>query len=769
MQGVQGQTGPVGPTGPMGVIGQVPSDFTQYVGLAQISGNSWISMSGMGCTLMLQATGYIKANTVFDCQYSSAPATAGIRLSIGGAAGPEARRSALLPGAVLFGSVQYLAGPFSPGIYSVAVEGNLLEGAGVFEINRASTAAFALISPIGSTGSTGPQGVIGSTGPIGPQGIQGAAGITGATGPVGAQGQQGATGVAGVTGATGPAGSVGAVGATGAAYTGATGVAGAQGTQGATGVAGVTGATGPQGIQGLTGITGATGPLGAQGAQGSQGVTGATGPQGSQGTAGVTGAAGPTGPAGAQGIQGATGITGATGPTGPAGAQGVQGATGITGATGPQGAQGIQGATGITGITGATGPQGSTGPTGGAGPVFGYTQFAAPTGVAPVGISGVNLYVGITGASGARLVLLPAANITAGGYQVAIYDIGGGVNTLVIGVATGFSGNRVNGVTGYTFGSPYAGMKFITDGATNWYGIGIGPTGGQGIQGIAGATGPVGAQGATGSTGPQGSQGIQGATGITGVTGATGPQGAQGAQGITGATGPTGSIGSQGATGPTGPQGATGATGPQGSQGVTGATGPGNTLQGGYLAGASGFAGRIALGPTGWLGIQILSQSGGMPTGPIFAVQDVNGQTNYLRVQPTGIDVQGYFKGARIDLSLDSPIGTGSFTGPMTGGYGTATGWAMTQMTGTDSAGEFTIRFGTTGYSNTPNWFMAWNKPRLSPWSISKISTGSARMDQMIIQEQPNASGLMFQLMGVAGISGPTGLGWVHVKYLTLG
>lgn len=345
-----------------------------------------------------------------------------------------------------------------------------------------------------------------------------------------------------------------------------------------------------------------------------------------------------------------------------------------------------------------------------------------------------------------------------------------------------------------------------TTGATGPDGA-TGPQGAQGITGITGATGPQGAQGVTGATGPQGAQGLDGVTGATGpqgaqgptgaaitgatgpqgpqgVTGATGPTGPQGPAGVTGATGPTGPAGPQGvtgATGPTGPQGVqgvTGATGPAGPQGVTGATGPAGaggatyTLQLAYNASSSGVAG-LTLGPSGWYGLIIRNQSGGIATGPLLAVTNTAGSTAYFDVDATGIDVYSMVRAARIDLSLDAPIGTGNFTGHSFGAhsvYGTATGWAMTGWTGNDSRGEFTWRFGTTGYTYRPQLFLAWNRPRGDGrWVMSKIATGSNRLEQLLVQEQPNASGVMFMLQSVAGITGVTGLGWVRIKYLALG
>lgn len=424
---------------------------------------------------------------------------------------------------------------------------------------------WAYVGQHGGAGATGPAGITGATGPAGAQGATGPAGgggggTTGATGPAGPQGVTGATGpqgAQGVTGATGPAGAQGVTGATGPA--GPQGVTGATGPQGAQGV---TGATGPQGSQG---VTGATGP------QGAQGVTGATGPQGIQGVTGITGATGPqgaTGPAGGGAGGGATTLQGAysaglTGPQmialGPSslGKLGIGIADASGGGTGPmfygQDAPGTtqywafsptglqlgamqvgSGASAAAKIDSARAdfgvpvrplsdgavPLGTTGlrwlgvySMGGF--AGGYTQLAAPTGTAPVELGIANLVVGITGASGARLIKLPPANAVPKGQEIWIQDIAGGANTLLVGCATGFSGNRVNGTTGLTLAAPYAGAWFVSDGATNWYGS-LGPTGPiglQGLTGVTGATGPAGAQGVTGATGPAGATGaIAGAT-----------------------------------------------------------------------------------------------------------------------------------------------------------------------------------------------------------------------------------------------------------------
>ena len=389
--------------------------------------------------------------------------------------------------------------------------------------------------------SQGPTGAVGPTGPTGPAGATGPA-ITGVTGPAGATGPQG------VTGATGP-----------------TGPAGAQGA---------TGPTGPAGITGPQGVTGATGPTGPAGPTGPVGATGATGPTGAQG---VTGATGPTGPAGSTGATGPTGPAGSTGATGPTGPAGATGATGPTGAAGPN-SPGADGGTGLGNTNLRWLGIYNMGALGG-----GFTTVAMGSASGFTAAAG-NYFIGVTGASGGRIVQLPRAGAFYAGQMLFVGDIAGGVNPLAILSASG--NDRLNGSTGITSTVPYGAIKFISDGQSNWYGW-AGPTG---------PTGPTGAQGVTGATGP---------TGPAGATGATGPTGAQGVQGVTGATGPAAS-----------------------------------TLQGVYNAGQSGAAGILALGQagSGWYGVLVRDQSGGIATGPLLAVQDVNGQTNYLLVSASKID-----------------------------------------------------------------------------------------------------------------------------------
>jgi hypothetical protein len=142
------------------------------------------------------------------------------------------------------------------------------------------------------------------------------------------------------------------------------------------------------------------------------------------------------------------------------------------------------------------------------------------------------------------------------------------------------------------------------------------------------------------------------------------------------------------------------------------------TLQGAYNNGVSGgTGGNIILGPTGFYGVRVLNQSGGVGTGAIFAVQDAAGATNYLAVNPTGIASAGYAQVRRLGFSGAS-IGTNSFTGARLGNSaGSVTGY-----TGTDSAGQFTVVVGVTGYTINPQITMFFaDGPRAVPRYISKL------------------------------------------------
>jgi len=576
----------------------------------------------------------------------------------------------------------------------------------------------------GATGAPGPTGPAGVTGPAGPTG---AAGPQGATGP--ANGPQGPTGPQGATGPTGPAGTNGTTGATGP-----TGPQGPTGAAGPTGVTGATGPTGPAGANGAQGATGPTGPQGPTGTPGPTGVTGATGPTGPAGAQGVTGPAGPQGATGPTGPQGPTGplgggpqgVTGATGPTGPQGAQGV---TGATGPTGPQGTQGVQG---VTGATGPTGPAGSTGPAGpnspasdstvalgttnlrwlglyNAGPLGGgWTQVAM--GAASGWTASARSYgVGVTGASGDRIVQLPAAAQFYAGQELRVRDVGGGGNVLAVKSA---GADRINGATGVTSTAAYAQWLLVSDGASNWY-ASLGPTGPTGPQGATGATGPTGPAGTTGATGPTGPQGAQG---VTGATGPTGPQGSQGAQGVTGATGPTGPAGVQGvtgATGPTGPQGATGPIGPQGATGPAGGGGGGTptTLQGAYNAGPSGPQ-AIALGPSsaGLYGVLIQDMTGGT-TGPIFGVGGPSGTTGYLVVYPTGAFAQGLV------------VGTGNNYGQFNAVPGSNTGYPRILLATDNISAVTMLELVNSLYATTSQFAQAGNLALFSAGDIFQIYT----------------------------------------------
>jgi len=190
-------------------------------------------------------------------------------------------------------------------------------------------------------------------------------------------------------------------------------------------------------------------------------------------------------------------------------------------------------------------------------------------------------------------------------------------------------------------------------------------------------------------------------------------------------------------------------------------------LQQAYNGGASGAAGIIALGPTGLYGHIIKNQSGGVATGPIFAVQDAGGATNYLRVQPTGVDTVGYFKGKRLDVSVGAPIGTNSFTGAR---FGNSAG-SITGYTGTDSAGQFTIVVGVTGYTVNPQVTMFYaDGPRAVPRYISKLRAFSPTTLAPYLVDNETPTSVTWTLVGNGVQMGaPTGLGFYTIEYIGLG
>jgi hypothetical protein len=744
---------------------------------------------------------------------------------------------------------------------------------------------------------------------------QGPTGPQGATGPAG----QGATGAPGPTGPTGPQGATGPQGMTGAGVDGVTGATGPTGPQGATGP------TGPTGAQGIQGATGPTGPTGAQGVQG------ATGPTGPTGAVGPQGATGPTGPGNLQlaydgGVSGGAGMV-TLGPSGLYGIILVNQSGGI--ATGPllaardslgtthywwlaptgmqlgamQVGSGVRAAVldtqradfgvPVRPIQDGIAPLGATnlrwlGRYNVGGVVDGFTQMASPSGATLT--AGVYV-VGITGASGDRLARLPAAASVPAGQAYWIQDVAGGQNLISVGVATGASGDRINGATGITFGGPYAGLEFVSDGATNWYAA-LAPTGPMTLQlayaggksGFAGSVtlGPSGWYGlllvnqsggvasgpmfagrdAAGGTyhwqmGPTGLQlgamqvgsgtraavldtqrsdfGVPvrplqdglaplGATNlrwngmwglgpfVAGYTQQASPSGATMTPqlywlGITGNSGvrivnlpaanavPAGQVfvvqdiaggGNpllvQVATGASGDRvnGATGVTTSQPyggwlltSDGATnwyalGPTGPGS-LQSAYNLGVSGFAGNIKLGPTGFNGLILFSQSGGTPTGPILAALDVNGNTGYFRVQPTGVDTVGYLTAKRVDIggaSLGAGLNTGSFSGSAAWGHSVG---SITGFTGNDTWGYFTVLIGVTGYTINPEIAVKYsdgNKSR--PHVVAQLVEPMSPTNMWpMLSATAGPTAMLFRFLSGAGTptAVPTGLGYYTVRY----
>lgn len=259
VQGSPGVTGYTGPTGPAGAAGsqgvQGSPGVTGVTGPGGAAGSQGVQGSP-GLTGVTGPTGPAGA--------AGSAGAAGVT----GATGPTGPAGA--QGIQGTHGVTGATGPTGPGgaVGSQGTQGS----PGVTGVTGPAGAAGAQ----GPTGSIGPQGLQGATGPTGPAGAQGIQGVTGATGPTGPAGAQGPQGIQGVTGATGPTGSIGpqgVTGPTGAGLQGVTGVTGPTGARGATGTS-ITGATGPTGPQGVTGVTG---PTGARGATGPQGATGPAG------------------------------------------------------------------------------------------------------------------------------------------------------------------------------------------------------------------------------------------------------------------------------------------------------------------------------------------------------------------------------------------------------------------------------------------------------------------------------------------------------------
>jgi hypothetical protein len=193
------------------------------------------------------------------------------------------------------------------------------------------------------------------------------------------------------------------------------------------------------------------------------------------------------------------------------------------------------------------------------------------------------------------------------------------------------------------------------------------------------------------------------------------------------------------------------------------------SLQGGYSIGSSGAAGNIALGPSGWYGIIVKDQSGGIATGPVFAVQDVLGSTNYLRVRPTGVDTVGYLSAKRLDLSIGAGLATNSFTGSRMGNSaGSYTGY-----TGTDAYGRFTVVVGVTGYTYNPQITMFYKDgPKVMPHVISKLRMPiSPTFVLPWLVDSETATSVTFTLMSGNPTGGgcPTGLGFYTIEYMSLG
>lgn len=417
--GSTGPTGPQGPAGPSALPGEIPSAYVVLDGTAVTTTSPvFEDMTGLSTTVTIDRDAYIYASMSFESDSTGGGSypTAGFRLMIDGTASTEIERYIRADDDLEIGSLDYRAGYFSAGTYTVKAQFRRILGTKTVRVREAQLYAEGLQGQKGDTGptgagETGPTGPIGNTGPVGPTGF-GATGPTGA-GPTGAQGPQGNTGVTGPTGSLGPTGpqadpcslpsdfeTLTSPISTDSSVFVDTGLSAAVDMSGYAPVYAtasfeavsigtpspgsyVTGgfrlvindSTGTElerfilsnddvsigSVKHRTDSTVAPGVYTAKlqyrRVDGSKTLQLNDAQLFIQGQQGCVGPTGPAGPSGVTGIQGITGIQGLTGPSaGPQGETGLQGPTGAYG--GPPGETGIQG---ITGVTGNTGIQGVTG------------------------------------------------------------------------------------------------------------------------------------------------------------------------------------------------------------------------------------------------------------------------------------------------------------------------------------------------------------------------------------------------------------------------
>lgn len=772
-QGVTGATGPQGPTGP---LGGGPQGVTGATGPTGPAGSTGVT----GPTGPAGATGP-----------QGATGAQGIQ-GVTGATGPTGPTGA--QGTTGTAGPTGATGPTGP--------------AGA----QGPTGATGPTGPAGAVGATGTAGLTGATGPTGPAGT---AGVTGATGPTGPQGAQGTAGVTGATGPTGPAGATGPAGGGGGSPTTLQGAYNV-GDTGAAIVALGPSNTGRIGIVVRDQTGGATGGmlLGVQDALGAT-TYGWISPTGIQAGAirldtffrvdsaradfgvparpntdnafaigttnlrwrGLYNAAGLGGGYTAVGMGAASGFTASArnyfvGVTGASGARAVQlppanqfypgqlltvqdvagGANALAVKSGPGDL--VNGASGITmaaaygaaylvsdgatswfagvGTTGPTGPQGITGATGPAG-AQGVTGATGPTG--PVGAQGVTGATGPTGPAGGAFAFMAQQDVTSLGAvstsSSTFVDVGDGATTgwanWTVNVTA--PGNYLMRVTFAFFTSVgnQAYFQLLMDGVAIV---------GQGTNGIADATANVN---------------------YTAVFDVIVPIAAAGNHTFKvqwrGDGGSTVNI----STGDTCRRQLTLVGGSVGSV----------TLQSAYGNGISGgTGGDIRLGPTGFYGVRVLNQSGGIGTGAIFAVQDAGGVTGYLTVNPTGIASAGVAQVRRLGFS-GAGIGTNSFTGARLGN----SAGSFTGYTGTDSSGQFTVVVGVTGYTQNPTVTMFFGDgPRAAPRYISKLRNFSPTTLSPDLVDNETATSVTWILIGNGVQAGsPTGLGYYTIEYIGVG
>lgn len=160
-----------------------------------------------------------------------------------------------------------------------------------------------------------------------------------------------------------------------------------------------------------------------------------------------------------------------------------------------------------------------------------------------------------------------------------------------------------------------------------------------------------------------------------------------------------------------------GATGPAGAIGPIGPTGPTGSLQTAYNNGSTLGPQRININPTQGA-INIQEPSGGVSGGILFRVDNpaTPGGTAYFQVTPVGMQTL-QVQARRLTLN-GTPLGPSDFSLSRCGSGGSAGNgpqYGVTNISGDDSHGRFTVMSSVTGYTGNPTVTLNFR----DPWSAA--------------------------------------------------